>query len=109
RPLNFQWYFNGTNLIGATNSTLVVSNVQGAQAGLYYVIISNAVGTIASTSATLVVDASPVQPPTFFVSNLADSGPGSLRQAMLDANSRAGDDTIGFLTAGKIFIASALP
>ena len=33
---------------------------------------------------------------TFTVSNTADSGPGSLRQAILDANATAGSDTIAF-------------
>ena len=33
---------------------------------------------------------------TFTVTNLNDSGPGSLRQAILDANAAAGDDTIVF-------------
>ena len=35
-PLAFQWYFNQTNgLAGATNTTLVLSNVCPAQAGSY--------------------------------------------------------------------------
>jgi hypothetical protein len=33
---------------------------------------------------------------TFFVTNTADSGPGTLRQAMLDANGSAGPDNIEF-------------
>lgn len=40
----------------------------------------------------------------FNVSNTNDSGPGSLRQAVLDANAAAGDDTITF-DAGLGFIA----
>src|SRR5262245_52138876 len=35
-------------------------------------------------------------PSTFLVENLADSGPGSLRQAVLDANAQAGADQIFF-------------
>ena len=35
-------------------------------------------------------------PSTFTVRNLADSGPGSLRQAVLDANDRPGADLIRF-------------
>ena len=37
---------------------------------------------------------------TYTVSNLLDSGPGSLRQAILDANSHAGADTIAFNIPG---------
>jgi hypothetical protein len=45
------------------------------------------------------------------VRNLSDSGPGSLRQALLDANSLPGDDTITFAAgvAGTIDLLSALP
>src|SRR5262245_65865567 len=35
-------------------------------------------------------------PSTFLVENLADSGPGSLRQAVLDANIQAGADLVRF-------------
>ena len=46
---------------------------------------------------------------TIIVSNLNDSGPGSLRQAMLDANSDAGVDTINFTVTGTIALGSDLP
>ena len=38
-------------------------------------------------------------PSTFTVANLADSGPGSLRQAVLDANANPGADLIRFAPA----------
>lgn len=44
---------------------------------------------------------------TFVVSTLADSGSGSLRQAILDANAAAGADTINFAVAGTIAVGSA--
>src|SRR5436305_12925878 len=37
---------------------------------------------------------------TFTVTNTADTGPGSLRQAILDANGAAGTDTIAFKIPG---------
>src|SRR5262249_41669061 len=37
-----------------------------------------------------------IVPSTFTVGNLADSGPGSLRQAVLDANGNPGADVINF-------------
>jgi hypothetical protein len=37
---------------------------------------------------------------TFTVTNTSDSGPGSLRQAILDANANPGADTIGFAISG---------
>ncbi|MCE9567356.1 MAG: right-handed parallel beta-helix repeat-containing protein [Planctomycetes bacterium] len=48
-------------------------------------------------------------PATFTVSNLSDSGAGSLRQAILSANSTPGSDLINFSIAGSIRLASALP
>jgi subtilisin-like proprotein convertase family protein len=54
-PLTYQWFFNATNLLNnATNSTLVLSNVAPAQAGLYGVLVQNAYGS-ASNAATLAV------------------------------------------------------
>jgi hypothetical protein len=40
-------------------------------------------------------------PSTFTVRNLADSGPGSLRQAVLDANANPGPDVIRFAPAAR--------
>jgi hypothetical protein len=48
-------------------------------------------------------------PSTFTVGTLAESGPGSLRQAILDANAQPGDDTINFSVTGAINLSSALP
>ena len=42
------------------------------------------------------IDVAPAVPMTFTVLNLADSGPGSLRQAILEANSASGADVIRF-------------
>lgn len=43
------------------------------------------------------------------VNNLNDSGAGSLRQAMLDANGAAGADTLDIQVAGTIALLSSLP
>jgi hypothetical protein len=47
-----------------------------------------------------------VEAGTFHVTTLADSGPGSLRQAVLDANAFPGADTIVFSVAGTITLTS---
>lgn len=46
---------------------------------------------------------------TFTVSNTDDSGSGSLRQAILDANAAAGADTINFTITGTITPPTSLP
>src|SRR5262245_11197285 len=43
-----------------------------------------------------------IAPALFTVANLQDSGAGSLRQAVLDANALAGADTINFEVTGTI-------
>jgi hypothetical protein len=43
---------------------------------------------------------------TFAVLNLNDSGPDSLRDAVLAANAHPGPDTIGFATTGTIALTS---
>jgi hypothetical protein len=54
-PLTYQWLFNGTNLPGATSSSLTLVNVQGANAGSYSVQVSNGSGSTTSAAATLTV------------------------------------------------------
>ena len=61
RPHSYGWQFNGTNLAngakvaGVTSSTLTVSNVSAANAGVYSVIVSNALGYASSTGAVLAI------------------------------------------------------
>ena len=59
-PIEYRWLFNGGILAGSTNSTLVLTNVQYSQQGNYSLIVSNALGAIASSNAFLTVEAPPV-------------------------------------------------
>jgi uncharacterized repeat protein (TIGR03803 family) len=54
-PFGYQWFFNDTNVITAvtTNSTLLLTNVQLAQAGAYTVRVSDPIGAVTSPPAML--------------------------------------------------------
>jgi hypothetical protein len=54
-PLTYQWLLNGSNIPGATSASLVIPNAQPAHAGVYFVIVSNDGGVIASEAAPVVV------------------------------------------------------
>ncbi len=55
-PLTCRWLFNGTPLSGATNASLLLSNVQAAHAGSYTVVITNLSGSVTSRPALLRVN-----------------------------------------------------
>jgi hypothetical protein len=57
-PTTYQWRRNGANLAGATNVTLVLTNVQSSAAGRYDVVIVDAIGQVSSRSALLEVKGS---------------------------------------------------
>jgi len=55
-PLSYQWRFDLTNLSGATNESLTLTNVTPAHAGSYDVVISSCVGATNSQAAALTVN-----------------------------------------------------
>jgi pectate lyase len=57
-PISYQWSKNGTPILGATSSTLNLSNVQTADNGSYTLTASNSVGHVTSNPAQLTVTAS---------------------------------------------------
>ena len=54
-PLRYQWQRNSSNLNQATNAVLVLTNIAVAQAGNYWVVVSNNAGTVTSQTAALTV------------------------------------------------------
>jgi hypothetical protein len=69
-PLSYQWSFNGTNIVGATATTLTLTNVQLSQAGNYVVLVTNSYGSVLSSNAMLTVTLnhftwSPIPSPRF--------------------------------------------
>ena len=61
-PLYYQWQLNGSAIVGATNSALVLTNLTPAQSGDYSAIVFNAAGSTVSSNAALVI----LYPPTFY-------------------------------------------
>jgi hypothetical protein len=53
--LAYQWQANAANIPGATNHSLLFSNVQPTQAAAYRAIVSNGLGTATSAAAALTV------------------------------------------------------
>src|SRR3954452_23859233 len=54
-PVSYQWLFNGVEINGATNSILVLTNLQLSQGGAYSLQLSNVYGEALSEAATLTV------------------------------------------------------
>lgn len=54
-PLTYQWNFNNVAIPGATDFTLVLTNVSSANAGDYQVIVANNFGSVTSVVAVLTV------------------------------------------------------
>jgi hypothetical protein len=52
-PLGYYWRKNGSNIAGATNSSLSFNNIQFSDAAAYSVLVSNSVGTVLSSNAIL--------------------------------------------------------
>jgi len=51
--VSYQWQFNGVDIPGATNATLILTNVSAANEGSYQVVISNSAGSVTSDPAAL--------------------------------------------------------
>jgi hypothetical protein len=61
-PLSYQWFYNtNTPIDGATNATLVLTNIQFNQSGKYSVLVSNAYGATNSIYAVLSISYPPVK------------------------------------------------
>jgi hypothetical protein len=94
--LSYQWTDNGTDISGATNATLTLTDVPLTAGGSYAVAITTPGGILTSSAATLTV----LDGWVGVVTNTSDSGLGSLRQAVLGANAS---------TIGPRFIAFSIP
>ncbi len=55
-PLFYQWRKGGAPLLGQTNAVLILNNVSNTDAGVYSVVVSNAINSVTSSNATLAVN-----------------------------------------------------
>jgi hypothetical protein len=79
-PLQYQWRLNGTDLIGQSNDTLTLGDLQPAQFGTYTVRLSNSDGWLVSNPAALTMAVPPLLVPsasgtTLRLSFLSELGP----------------------------------
>jgi hypothetical protein len=49
-PLTYQWSLNGTNILGATSSSLTISNVSQSDLGIYAVVVADFFGNVTTSS-----------------------------------------------------------
>src|SRR5262249_18234615 len=53
--ISYQWNKNGSPIANATNASCTILNAQGNDSGTYSVVVSNSVGVVISSNATLTV------------------------------------------------------
>ncbi|MEY2751069.1 MAG: hypothetical protein RLZZ550_1040, partial [Verrucomicrobiota bacterium] len=58
-PFTYQWHRNGSAIPGATGATHVIASASAQTSGSYHVVVTNAVGQVASQAATLSVTLPP--------------------------------------------------
>ncbi len=88
--LTYQWSFNNTNLLGSTNVSYTVTNVQFASAGTYSVTVSDSAGSSASTMAVVTVtNPPPVVLTTNITVQLDPAGSVSITPAQVNNGSYA--------------------
>ena len=58
-PITYQWMHDGEAIAGAASASLSLSNLSGASAGEYQVVVTNPTGSVLSDAASVAVDAPP--------------------------------------------------
>jgi hypothetical protein len=83
QPIYYQWLCNGVPINGATNTFLILNNVQPANAGTNTVLASNQWGSVVSQPAILSVDLTTPpagntnSPPSLYLSSVGIPDPGA--------------------------------
>lgn len=95
-PVTFAWRKNGVAIPGQTNDSLVLPSAALADAGTYSVVAASTCNTLTNSATLDVATLAPV------VTTINDSGPGSLRQAILNINECGGPGVVTFAVTGTI-------
>lgn len=108
RPPSFQWFKNNQPIPGATSATLLLRPVTSLDAGSYQVQVTDGVTSLETEP----FDLEPVDD-SWVVTSAADSGPGTLRDILSQANTFPGVNGIQFGLPGPgpytITLQSMLP
>ena len=83
-PITYQWFHDGSPIADATNAAFHIALAQMADAGGYWVGISNFVGSITSAVATLIVDTDSAPPVIVSVGSLNGSEVGIVFDEIID-------------------------
>ncbi len=73
-PIRYQWLQNGAPIAGGTSSTLLLSNVNTAQAGNYSVVVTTSAGSVTSSPALLTLSTAPTRLGSISSRGLAGNG-----------------------------------
>ena len=116
-PLSYQWYFTNEALANKTSPSLTLNNVQTNQAGDYFVVVTNSLGSVTSVVATLMVVGPPsitTQPTNLTVTvgqsaafSVVADGYAPLYQWYFNTNTPLANQTSATLTIGAAQITDA--
>lgn len=87
QPFTYQWTKNNANIIGATSSSLVLSNLSYGDIGSYRCIVTNAVTSVTSNAAELMVFQQPVVTNSMTQQVIGSAGQSAIFTAELAATS----------------------
>jgi len=96
-PLRYQWHKDGVPLPVATNSSLTLLNVNSNNAGVYFVIVSNSLGSATSSNAVLTVIQGNSLPVVTWVSPTNGSTFPANSTLILTAEATDPDGTVSFV------------
>jgi hypothetical protein len=91
-PLFYQWQRNGTNVGDGTQSSLVLPNIQMADAGFYSVVVTNNAGSVVSSNAQITVV---FPPPLVRVVNV-DAAAGGTVSVPIEITANGNENAVGF-------------